>query len=155
MVCAKAFTVLLRKKFYLPSAIITAVLLFLLLAFLHEILFFNPFAFFVPQSETFVFTLLVTISVLAGLTLPLAVYKIFNYKFSIGNSKEFLAVVLGISATCGCSAALSIITVTGSVGSSLVGFLNLYQNHIRLLTIALLIYSFYLEVKFLDKIYCK
>jgi hypothetical protein len=155
MVCWKAFKILLGKKFYLPSAIVTAAILFLILAYLEQFLFTQPFAFFVPNDEILIFSLVSLISILSGLTVPLAVYKILNYKFTISNAKEFLAVVFGVAAGCGCSVALSLIAVTGTIGSSIIGFINLYQNPIRLLSIALLAYSFYAELQFLSKLHCR
>lgn len=155
MICLKVLKVLFSKKFYIPSALVVGVIIFSLLAYLEEFLFFNPYAFYIPKGELFVFSLITSIAILSGLTVPLAIYKIFKYKFTIGSTKEFLAVFLGLSAGCGCSFAISLIAVAGALGSSILGFITLYQNPIRILSIALLSYSFYIELNFLSSIYCK
>ena len=146
-----------KEKFYLPLFFLIVISLFLFMTYIDQILFVNPFAFAVPSSRVTPFTLILGISVMAGLTVPIEIIKIIKKDFYFQDAKGFLSTFLGISVSCGCSAGigLGIVTVLGATGSSLLGFLQQYQTPIRIVSIILLIYSFYFEVKSYGQLYCR
>lgn len=154
MFCGKALRAMTGKGFYVPAAVATTAAMFLVLGVLQQFVFLQPLNFFVPRGEALVFGLVVAVSVLTGMSLPLVVYKIFNYRFTLGSTKEFLAIVLGISAGCGCSVGIGLIAISGSLGSSVLGFLSAYQIPLMISSVALLAYSFLSELRFVSRLHC-
>jgi len=130
---------------------------FLLIAYLEQYLLINPFAFHIPVGKLTSLILIIILSIMSGLALPIEIIKIIKKDFHFQNSKDFFAILIGVSASCGCTAGvgLSLITVFGVAASSLLGFLEYYQNPIRAISIFILFYSFYFEVKTYGQNYCK
>jgi O-antigen/teichoic acid export membrane protein len=107
------------------------------------------------MNETLVFSLILLVSVLSGMTVPSAIYKLVKYRYSLQNSKEFIAVFLGVAAGCACSIGLSLIAFTGSIGGSVIGFLSLWQEEILALSVGLLAYSLLVELNQVGNLRCK
>jgi len=127
------------------------------MTYFEQFLFVNPFAFSVPMNKYASFVLIIAVSLISGLVLPIEIIKIIRKDFYFKNMKEFFAAFLGVSASCGCVAGigLGLVTVFGVAGSSLLGFLHQYQDTIRLISVIILLYSFYFETKAYGQKYCK
>jgi hypothetical protein len=136
---------------YVTLAIGIFVGLFLLLAYVSQFLFFEPeFLLYVQESEILDFVLIVTVAALSGLVTSLGIYRIRLLGESVKKSGSgFLGTVIGASAgACSCgSIGFAIVSTFGAVGGTATAFLTQYEIPLRLISIAILIYAYYLAVK--------
>ena len=116
-------------------------------------IFFDPiWIFYVYASvvEIFNFSLLVAISILTALAIPMGIYRV---KILQSSSKKMSPGLLGsiIGATagaCGClSMNVTILSILGTVGGSVLSFSTEYAIPLRLTSIAILGVSYYITVR--------
>ena len=133
----------------LSGAIFTA--MFIPLSYIAEYLFFQPrFVLFVPDYSAFGFLLVVIVSALTGLVLSMGIYRIQILKSSKKKmSSGFIGSIIGASAgACSCgSIGFAIISVFGAVGGAATAFLANYEIPLQLLSIAILVATYFYMVK--------
>lgn len=137
--------------YYVTLAIIIFVGLFLLLAYMSQFLFFEPkFLLYVEESEILNFILIVVVASLSGLVTSLSIYRIRLLGESVKKSGSgFLGTVIGASAgACNCSSiGFAIASTFGTAGGIATAFLAQYEIPLRLASIAILVYAYYLAIK--------
>lgn len=125
------------------------------LSYIAEYLFFTPYFILNVTSYNVVgFLLIIIVSSLTGLVISMAVYRIKMLKSSkkkIGSS--FIGSIIGASAgACSCgSIGFAVISVFGAIGGAATGFLANYEIPLRLLSITILVATYFYMVKGLTK----
>ncbi len=136
---------------YFTLAISIFVGLFLFLSYMSQFLFFEPeFLLYVPESEILNFILIVIVTSLSGLVTSLGIYRIRSLGDSVKKSGSgFLGTVIGASAgACSCGSLGFVIASTfGAAGNTATAFLTQYEIPLRLVSIAILVYAYYLAIK--------
>ena len=101
-------------------------------------------------ADAFNFSLLVTISTLTALTIPMGIYRVKILQSSSKKMSPGLAgSIIGATAgACGClSMNITILSIVGTVGGSILSFSTEYAMHLRLISIAILAVTYYVTVK--------
>lgn len=109
-----------------------------------------------PGTE-FSFTLIVLLAALAGLVLPMNVYRIKTLKISRKKMSGgvFGSVIGSAAGACGCGpVGFALFSTFGSLGATASAFLTNYEIPIRLAAIGLLAITYYTTVRSL-KVECK
>lgn len=139
-----------NKKYLALSASIFVALL-ITLSIVSEFIFLSPnFLFYVPAYEIANFALIVIVAALSGLVISLSVYRIRLMGTGIRKSGAgFLGSIIGASAgACSCgSVGFAVVSVFGAVGGTATAFLTNYEIPLRLVSIAILGYTYYVSVK--------
>ena len=125
--------------------------LFILLSYMSQLIFFEPqLSFYVAQSEILNFALIVAVAALSGIVTSLSTYRILRFGESMKKTGGgFLGTIIGASAgACSCSSiGFAAASAIGSVGGTATAFLTQYEIPLRLVSIAILGYTYYLSVK--------
>lgn len=133
----------------LSVAIFTAMLI--PLSYIAEYLFLKPkLILFVPDYSAFGFVLIVIVSALTGLVLSMGIYRIVMLKSSKKKmSSGFIGSMIGASAgACSCgSIGFAVISVFGAVGGAATSFLANYEVPLRLLSIGILVVTYFYMVR--------
>ncbi len=136
---------------YTALSVIVSSGLVVLLCYMSQIIFFEPeFSFYVPQSEILNFALIVAVASLSGLVTSLSVYRILLLGESVKKSGSgFFGTIIGTGAgACNCSSiGFAMASAFGTVGGTATAFLTQYEIPLRLVSIAILAYSYYTAVK--------
>lgn len=136
----------------LSAAIFTV--MFIPLSYIAEYLFFQPrFVLFVPDYSAFGFLLIVIVSALTGLVLSMGIYRIQILKSSKKKmSSGFIGSIIGASAgACSCgSIGFTVISIFGAVGGAATAFLANYEIPLRLLSIGILVVTYFYMVRGLN-----
>lgn len=121
------------------------------LSYVSEYLFFKPyFTLNVAAYNTFGFFLIVAVSALTGLVISMAVYRILMLKTSKKNvGSGFIGSIIGASAgACSCgSIGFAVISAFGAVGGATTAFLTNYEIPLRLVSIAILVATYFYMIK--------
>ena len=144
-------------KFLALSLIIFSSMMVLLL-FISEFIFFEPyFVTHIPSGSELGFILIITLSVLSALVIPMNLFRITNLK----NSKQkmsgsiFGSIVGSAAGACSCGPiGFAVISTFGSVGATATAFLTNYEIPIRVVAIAILVITYFTTIKSL-KTECK
>ena len=144
-------------KFLALSVIIFSSMMVLLL-FISEFIFFEPyFVTHIPSGSELGFILIITLSVLSALVIPMHLFRINNLK----NSKQkmsgsiFGSIVGSAAGACSCGPiGFAVISTFGSVGATATAFLTNYEIPIRVVAIAILVITYFTTIKSL-KTECK
>ncbi|HKU33043.1 MAG TPA: hypothetical protein VJR22_04285 [Candidatus Nitrosotalea sp.] len=125
--------------------------LFVLLSYMSQFIFFAPlFSFYIPQSEVLNFSLIVIVASLSGVVASLSIYRIRLLGESVKKTGGgFLGTLIGAGAgACSCSSlGFATASALGSVGGTATAFLTQYDIPLRLVSIAILGYTYYLAVR--------
>ncbi len=125
--------------------------LFILLSYMSQLLFFDPiFYFYVPQNQVLNFGLILAVSSLSGLVASLSVYRMYLLGESVKRTGSgFLGTIIGASAgACSCSSlGFAAASAAGAVGGTATAFLTQYEIPLRLISIAILGYTYFLAVR--------
>lgn len=139
-----------NKKYLLLSGVIFSGFLFFL-SLVSEYVFLQPnFLFYVPQSDSLNFSLIVIVSALSGLVITMSTYKLVLMRSSLRKSSSgFFGSIIGASAgACSCgSIGFAIVSVFGTVGGTATAFLSTYEIPLRLVSIGILIYAYFYNVR--------
>ena len=137
----------------LAAAIFVA--MFVPLTYIAEYLFIEPFlVLYVADYNALGFILIVAVSGLTGLVISMATYRIKMLKSSKRKmSSGFIGSIIGASAgACSCgSIGFAVISVFGAVGGAATAFLANYEIPLRLLSIVILVATYFYMVKGLNK----
>ena len=129
--------------------------MFIPLSYIAEFLFFQPILIlYVPDYSVFGFSLVLAVSALTGLVLSMGIYRIQILKSSKKKiSSGFIGSIIGASAgACSCgSIGFSIISIFGAVGGAATSFLANYEIPLRLLSIAILVVTYFYMVRGLTR----
>jgi len=121
------------------------------LSYIAEYLFIQPkLVLFVPEYSAFGFVLIVIVSALTALVLSMGIYRIVMLKSSKKKmSSGFIGSMIGASAgACSCgSIGFALISVFGAVGGAATSFLANYEIPLRLLSIGILIATYFYMVR--------
>jgi len=121
------------------------------LSYIAEYLFLKPrLVLFVPDYAAFGFVLIVIVSALTALVLSMGIYRIVMLKSSKKKmSSGFIGSMIGASAgACSCgSIGFAVISVFGAVGGAATSFLANYEVPLRLLSIAILVVTYFYMVR--------
>lgn len=138
-------------KKYLALSISTSALLLVALSTISEFIFFSPvFVFYVPLNAIFDFTLIVIISLLSGIVISLGIYRIQILSNNVRKSGTGLfGSIIGTSAgACSCGPfGFAAVSIFGTVGGTATSFFTNYETPLRLVSIAILCYTYYASVK--------
>ena len=121
------------------------------LSYIAEYLFLKPkLTLFVPEYSAFGFVLIVAVSALTGIVLSMGVYRIVMLKASKKKmGSGFIGSMIGASAgACSCgSIGFAVISIFGAVGGATTSFLANYEIPLRILSIAILIVTYFYMVR--------
>ena len=144
-------------KFLALSLIIFSSMMVLLL-FISEFIFFEPyFVTHIPSGSELGFILIVVLSTLSALVIPMNIFRISHFK----NSKQkisgsiFGSIMGSAAGACSCGPiGFAVISTFGSVGATATAFLTNYEIPIRIFAILILFITYFTTIKSL-KTECK
>ena len=128
--------------------------LFFSLSIVSEYLFIEPYVVFSVYPETaFNFSLIVIISILAGMVVGMNIFRVRLVKKVRKIGSSITGTVIGASAgACSCGPiGFSIITTFGTTGSIASSFLTNYEIPLRLISIAILVLVLWTTLKSISR----
>ena len=137
-----------QRKYILLSITIFAGLL-VLLSIISEYIFLQPIAIFYVSSEDVPgFVLVVIVSALSGLVVSMSIFRV-KMLHTKQLSGSLAGPIIGASAgVCSCSSTgFAIISTFGTIGGTATAFLNNYEIPLRLVSIGILAYTYYVTSK--------
>ncbi len=145
------------KYIILAAAIFIGMLIPLLI--ISEYIFLEPYVVsHLPSGTEFGFALIVIVSALSGLVLSMNVFRINNFR-NIAKRKisggVFGSIIGAAAGACSCGPiGFAVISTFGAAGGVATSFLTNYEIPIRILAIAILVFTYYTTTKSL-KVECK
>ena len=138
---------------YIAISILVFAILLFPLSIISEYIFLEPFFIFAVYINTaFNFSLIVILSILAGIVVSMNIFrvKLISDTKKIGGS--IVGTIVGASAgACSCGPiGFSIITTFGTAGSVASAFLTNYEIPLRLISIGILVLVFFTTIKSLS-----
>jgi len=138
-----------KKYLYISSTVFLG--LFVSLSIVSEFIFFSPvFVFNVPVNSIVDFVLIVAIAVLSGIVTSFSIYRIRMTNNGLKKSGiGFAGSIIGAGAgACSCgSLGFSIVSIFGTIGGTATAFLTNYEIPLRLVSIAILCYTYFVSAK--------
>lgn len=151
MMHGDVFKIVYSNKKYLYLSCTIFVVLLVSLSIVSEFIFLSPILVFHVPAYAFVdFVLIATISTLSGIVASLSIYRIRMMKNSLKRSGiGFFGSIIGAGAgACSCgSLGFSIVSIFGTIGGTVTSFLTNYETPLRLISIAILCYTYYVSAK--------
>lgn len=120
------------------------------LSFLSEFIFTSPrLIFYVPSYAIPNFLLIIIVAALSGLVISMSIFRIRMMRSGIKSGSGFIGSIIGASAgACSCgSIGFAVVSAFGAVGGTLTAFLTNYEIPLRLVSIGILIYTYYVTAK--------
>ena len=139
---------------YSTISVLVTLGLFLSLSIVSEYLFIEPYVVFSVYPETaFNFSLIVIISILAGMVVGMNIFRVRLVKKVRKIGSSITGTVIGASAgACSCGPiGFSIITTFGTTGSIASSFLTNYEIPLRLISIAILVLVLWTTLKSISR----
>ena len=147
----EALHLVFSNKRYLALSIVIFGILLIALSIVSEFIFLSPnFLFYVPAYEITNFSLIVIVAALSGLVISLSVYRIRMLGSGVRRSGTgFLGSIIGASAgACSCgSIGFAVVSAFGAIGGTATAFLTNYALPLRLVSIAILGYTYYVSIR--------
>ena len=137
-----SFKLVFSNYRYSTISILITLGLFFSLSIVTEYLFIEPYVVFAVYPDTaFNFSLIVVISILAGMVVSMNIFRVKLVKKVRKIGSSITGTVIGASAgACSCGQiGFSIITTFGTTGSIASSFLTNYEIPLRLISIAILV----------------
>ena len=106
--------------------------------------------FYVPVYALPNFSLIVAVAALSGLVISMSIYRIRIMRSGSRKAGSgFIGSIIGASAgACSCgSIGFAVVSAFGAVGGTLTAFLTNYEIPLRLISIGILIYTYYVTIK--------
>ena len=128
--------------------------IFLPLIYVTEYLFFEPYLlFYVPEYEILNFLSIFVICALTGLVLSMSVYRIRFLQASTRKLRTgLLGSILGAGAGACCGGiGIALISIFGSVGGIATSILTNFEIPLRIISVAILVFTYFMIVKDLNK----
>lgn len=136
---------------YIGLSIIIFVPMLIGLLFLSEYIFLEPYVVsHLPKGTELGFVLIVILSALSALVIPMNVFRITMLKSSKRKMGGGVvgSIVGAASGVCSCGpVGFAIISTFGSVGATTTAFLTNYEIPIRIIAIAVLVFTYFTTVK--------
>ena len=146
---ALAFKLVFSKASYLILSVAIFSGMLVLLSILSEFIFTQPnLIFYVADYDIFRFALVVVVSALSGIVISMSIYRLRILRIrKVGSG--FLGSIIGVGAgACSCgSVGFAIVSTFGAVGGTATAFLTNYEIPLRLVSIGILIATYYVTVK--------
>ena len=139
---ANSFNIVFSNYVYVLVSVVISLGLFFPLSIISEYLFLEPyFIFSIYSSTAFNFSLILILSVLAGIVVAMNIFRVRVVKRVKKIGSSITGTIIGASAgACSCGPiGFSIITTFGTTGSIATAFLNNYETPLRLFSIAILL----------------
>ena len=139
---------------YSIISILIALGLFFSLSIVSEYLFIEPYVVFAVYPDTaFNFSLIVIISILAGMVVGMNIFRVRLVKKVRKIGSSITGTIIGASAgACSCGPiGFSIITTFGTTGSIASSFLTNYEIPLRLISIAILVLVLWTTLKSISR----
>ena len=124
------------------------------LIYVTEYLFFEPyFLFYIPEYEILNFLSIVVICTLTGVVLSMSIFRI---RFLQASTKKLrtglLGSILGAGAGACCGGiGVALISIFGAVGGVATSFLTNFEIPLRIISIAILVFTYFMIVKDLNR----
>lgn len=137
-----ALKLVFSNKLYFLMSVPIALSMFILLSYLGEFIFFEPyFVMSIPTSYIPSFISIIIISILSAIVITMNIYKLKTFRGMTGITGS----VIGVSAgACGCGpVGFSLISLLGTVGGTATAFLSNFELPLRFVSIAILLYAYY------------
>ena len=149
-----SFKLVFSNYRYSTISVLVTLGLFFSLSIVSEYLFIEPYVVFAVYPDTaFNFSLIIIISILAGMVVGMNIFRVRLVKKvrKIGNS--ITGTIIGASAgACSCGPiGFSIITTFGTTGSIASSFLTNYEIPLRLISIAILVLVLWTTLKSISR----
>ncbi len=146
----QALKLVFSNSKYVILSIVIFIGMFVPLIILLQYLFFEPFFIFqVSDSEVFSFSLVVIISALTGLVLSMGIYRIriLRVRKRKLSSSVFGSIIGAGTGACGCiSMNIALVPILVPIAGA-VAFFEAYAIPLRLISIAILGFTYYVTVK--------
>ena len=149
-----SFKLVFSNYRYSVISILITLGLFFSLSIVSEYLFIEPYVVFAVYPDTaFNFSLIVIISVLAGMVVGMNIFRVRLVKKVRKIGSSITGTVIGASAgACSCGPiGFSIITTFGTTGSIASSFLTNYEIPLRLISIAILVLVLWTTLKSISR----
>ena len=149
-----SFKLVFSNYRYLTISILITLGLFFSLSIVSEYLFIEPYVVFSVYPDTaFNFSLIVIISILAGMVVGMNIFRVRLVKKVRKIGSSITGTVIGASAgACSCGPiGFSIITTFGTTGSIASSFLTNYEIPLRLISIAILVLVLWTTLKSISR----
>ena len=149
-----SFKLVFSNYRYSTISILITLGLFFSLSIVSEYLFIEPYVVFSVYPETaFNFSLIVIISILAGMVVGMNIFRVRLVKKVRKIGSSITGTVIGASAgACSCGPiGFSIITTFGTTGSIASSFLTNYEIPLRLISIAILVLVLWTTLKSISR----
>ncbi len=147
----EAFKIVYSNKRYLYVSCSIFLALLVSLSIVSEFIFLSPvFVFYVPINSIVDFVLIVLVAILSGIVTSFSIYRIRMTNNGLKKSGiGFAGSIIGVSAgACSCgSLGFSAVSIFGTIGGTATSFLTNYEMPLRLVSIAILCYTYYVSVK--------
>ena len=144
-----AFKLVFSKASYLILSVAIFSGMLVLLSILSEFIFTQPnLLFYVADYDIFRFALVVVVSALSGIVISMSIYRLRILRIrKVGSG--FLGSIIGVGAgACSCgSVGFAIVSTFGAVGGTATAFLTNYEIPLRLVSIGILIATYYVTIK--------
>ena len=140
-----AFMLVFSSIKYIVIAASIAIVMFTLLSYLAEFLFFEPYMIYhVEPSYVGSFIAIIIISILSSIVISMNIFRFRRFK-----GLSMTGSIIGISAgACSCGpVGFGIISILGGAGGVLSAFLANYELPLRILSIAILLYTYHITGK--------
>ena len=125
-----------------------------ILLILSEYVFIEPFVIgHVPQGSEIGFVLILVLAGLAGVVIPMNIYRIKTMRTSKQKMSGGIigSTVGAISGLCSCGpVGFAIISTFGSIGATATAFLTFYEIPIRIASIIILVISYFTTVRSIE-----
>ena len=149
-----SFKLVFSNYRYSTISILITLGLFFSLSIVSEYLFIEPYVVFAVYPDTaFNFSLIVVISILAGMVVSMNIFRVKLVKKVRKIGSSITGTVIGASAgACSCGPiGFSIITTFGTTGSIASSFLTNYEIPLRLISIAILVLVLLTTIKSISR----
>ena len=149
-----SFKLVFSNYRYSTISILITLGLFFSLSIVSEYLFIEPYVVFAVYPDTaFNFSLIVVISILAGMVVSMNIFRVKLVKKVRKIGSSITGTVIGASAgACSCGPiGFSIITTFGTTGSIASSFLTNYEIPLRLISIAILVLVLFTTLKSISR----
>jgi hypothetical protein len=149
-----SFKLVFSNYRYSTISILITLGLFFSLSIVSEYLFIEPYVVFAVYPDTaFNFSLIVVISILAGMVVGMNIFRVRLVKKVRKIGSSITGTVIGASAgACSCGPiGFSIITTFGTTGSIASSFLTNYEIPLRLISIAILVLVLWTTLKSISR----
>ncbi|RMF31579.1 MAG: hypothetical protein D6752_01975 [Candidatus Nitrosothermus koennekii] len=141
-----ALKLVFSNKMYLAISIPIAVSMFILLSYISEFIFFEPYlTIYIPTAYIPSFITIVIVSILSSIVITMNIFKLKAFRGVTGITGSVIGVGAG---ACGCGpVGFSLISLLGTAGGTATAFLTNYELPLRLVSIAILLYAYYTTAK--------